>query len=67
NPGTIPNITSFLESNGIKVKTINVSNRPLKKQVVLELYLKINRETDLGYIMGGLQQIEGVKSLENIG
>ena len=67
NPGTIPNITSFLESNGIKVKTINVSNRPLKKQVELELYLKINRETDLGYIMGGLQQIEGVKSLENIG
>ena len=35
--------------------------------IVLELYLKFSKELDLGTIMDGLQQIEGVKSIENIG
>ena len=51
----------------IKVKTINVQNSSANDKVVLELYLKFNKELDLGMVMDGLQRIEGVKSIENVG
>ena len=66
-PGLVAEAASFLSQNGIKVKTINIQNSPLNDKVVLELYLKFNKDLDLGMIMDGLQQIEGVKSIENIG
>jgi putative Mg2+ transporter-C (MgtC) family protein len=66
-PGLVAKVASFLTQNDIKVKTINVQNSSLNDKVVLELYLKFNKELDLGMIMNGLQQIEGVKSIENIG
>jgi putative Mg2+ transporter-C (MgtC) family protein len=66
-PGLVAEVASFLALNGIKVKTINVQNSYLNDKVVLELYLKFNKELDLGMIMDGLQQIEGIKSIENVG
>ena len=64
---TVARVATFLAQNDIKVKTINVQNSALSDKVVLELYLKFNKETDLALIMNGLQQIEGIKSIENIG
>lgn len=66
-PGTVARVATFLAQNDVKVKTINVQNSTLSDKVVLELYLKFSKETDLALIMDGLQQIEGIKSVENIG
>ncbi len=66
-PGIVARVATFLAQNDIKVKTINVQNSTLSDKVVLELYLKFSKETDLALIMDGLQQIEGIKSVENIG
>lgn len=66
-PGIVAQVTAFLAQNDIKVKTINVQNSTLSDKVVLELYLKFSKETNLALIMDGLQQIEGIKSIENIG
>ena len=66
-PGTVARVATFLAQHDIKVKTINVQNSALSDKVVLELYLKFSKETDLALIMDGLQQIEGIKSIENIG
>ena len=66
-PGIVAQVATFLAQNDVKVKTINVQNSTLSDKVVLELYLKFNKELDLGMIMSGLQQIEGIKSIENIG
>ncbi len=66
-PGIITQITSFLSSKGIKVKTINVSNKMTKNKLVIELYLKTVNESDMGLLVDGLQHIEGVKSIETIG
>jgi putative Mg2+ transporter-C (MgtC) family protein len=66
-PGLVAEVTSFLTQNDIKVKTINVQNSSLNDKIVLELYLRINKEMDLGMIMDGLQRIEGIKSIENVG
>ena len=66
-PGLVAEVATFLSQSGIKVKTINVQNSSFNDNVVLELYLKFNKELDLGMIMDGLQQIEGVKSIENVG
>jgi putative Mg2+ transporter-C (MgtC) family protein len=66
-PGIVARVATFLAQNDIKVKTINVQNSTLSDKVVLELYLKFSKETDLALMMDGLQQIEGIKSIENIG
>lgn len=66
-PGIVARVASFLARNNVTVKTINVQNSSLNDTVVLELYLKFNKELELGMIMDGLQQIEGIKSIENIG
>ena len=66
-PGIVARVASFLARNNVTVKTINVQNSSLNDAVVLELYLKFNKELELGMIMDGLQQIEGIKSIENIG
>ena len=66
-PGLVARVASFLAQSDIKVKTINVQNSSSNDKVVLELYLKFNKELDLGMVMDGLQRIEGVKSIENVG
>ena len=66
-PGIIAQIASYLALNGIKVKTINIKNNSVKNQIVLEMYLKLNKELDLATVMNGVQQIEGIQSIENVG
>jgi len=66
-PGLVAQVAAFLAQSGIKVKTINVQNSSANDKVVLELYLRFNKELDLGIVMDGLQQIEGVRSIENVG
>ena len=66
-PGIISQVASYLALNGIKVKTINIKNNSAKNQIVLEMYLKINKELDLATVMNGVQQIEGIQSIENVG
>ena len=66
-PGLVAQVAAFLTQSGIKVKTINVQNSSSNDKVVIELYLRFNKELDLGIIMDGLQQIEGVRSIENVG
>ena len=66
-PGTVARVATFLAQNDVKVKTINVQNSTFSDKVVLELYLKFNKDLDLGMIMDGLQQIEGIQSIENVG
>ena len=66
-PGLVAEVAAFLTQSGIKVKTINVQNNSSNDKVVMELYLRFNKEVDLGIVMDGLQQIEGVKSIENVG
>lgn len=66
-PGLVADVATFLSQNGIKVKTINVQNSSLNDKIVLELYLKFSKELDLIMIMDGLQQINGVRSIENVG
>ena len=63
----VARVATFLAQNDVKVKTINVQNSTLSDKVVLELYLKFNKDLDLGMIMDGLQQIEGIQSIENVG
>lgn len=65
-PGTITEITSYLAENGIKVKTLNVKTATNKKQLVLEIYLKVDKELDANTIISGIQDISGVISLENV-
>jgi len=66
-PELVAEVAAFLTQNGIKVKTINVQNNSSNEKVVLELYLRFNKEVDLGIVIDGLRQIEGVKSIENVG
>jgi putative Mg2+ transporter-C (MgtC) family protein len=68
-PGTITDVTSYLAENGVKVKTMNVKTATDKKHLVLELYLKVDKvaaEADPNTIISGIQDIEGVFSLENV-
>lgn len=66
-PGIITNITSYLTANGAKVRTLNVKNNSRKNEVVLELYLKLSKDHEDIDIIRGLQSIEGIITLENVG
>ncbi len=66
-PGTITEVTSYLSMNGIKVKTLNVKNTSDKNRIILEIYLKVNKDVDTSQIISGIQSVEGVISLENKG
>lgn len=65
-PGVITEVTSYLATNGIKLKTINVRNDANGNQIVMELYLKIDKEMDAG-VISALQGINGIVSVENEG
>lgn len=66
-PGLITNITAYLTENGVKVRTLNVKNNSRKNEVVLELYLKVSKDGEDVDIVRGLQSIEGIITLENVG
>lgn len=64
-PGIITEITAFLSDCGIKVKTLNVKTDNKNGNIILELYLKIDRTIDMVEVADGIQNIEGVLALEN--
>ena len=45
---------------------MNVKNNSQKNEVILELYLKIGRETDKDGFARGLQRISGIITVENL-
>lgn len=65
-PGILTQVTSYLAFNGIKVKSLNVKKDMIKNQINLELYIKVSKELDTMALVNGVQQIEGVVSIENV-
>ncbi len=65
NSGVITSITGYLASKGVRIKTMNIKTDREKNNLVLELYVKVERGMDLTEIMRGLQRIDGVITLEN--
>ena len=64
-PGIITEITGYLSECGIKVKTLNVKTDNKNGNIILELYLKIDRTIDMVEVADGIQNIDGVLALEN--
>lgn len=63
--GAITDVTGYLSSKGIKVKTLNVKTDSKENRLVLELYLKVEKSVENIEIIRGLQSIPGVVALEN--
>ena len=64
-PGIITEITGYLSECGIKVKTLNVKSDNKNNNIILEIYLKIDKNIDMGMVADGIQNIDGVLTLEN--
>ena len=65
NPGMITDITGYLAGKSVRIKTMNIKTDREKNNLVLELYVKVEKGMDLTEIMRGLQKLEGVTTLEN--
>jgi len=50
---------------GIKVKTLNVKSDNQNDNIILELYLKMDKSIDLSEVASGIQNIDGVIALDN--
>ena len=64
-PGIITEITGYLSECGIRVKTLNVKSDNKNNNIILEIYLKIDKNIDMGEVADGIQNIDGVLALEN--
>ena len=64
-PGAITDVTGYLAMNGVKVKNLNVKNDRINENLILELYLTISEDVDLMEVIRGLQEMDGIISLEN--
>lgn len=64
-PGAITDVTGYLSSRGVKVKTLNVKTDSKENKLVLELYLKIEKSAENIKIIRGIKNINGVEALEN--
>ena len=64
-PGVITEVTGYLSDIGIKVKTMNVKSDKQNDNIILELYVKIDKSIDVVEVASGLQHINGVIALEN--
>ena len=64
-PGIITEITGYLSECGIRVKTLNVKSDNKNNNIILEIYLKIDKNIDMGMVADGIQNIDGVLTLEN--
>ncbi len=65
-PGVITDVTGYLADNEIKVKSMNVKSDKQENILVLELFLKAEKNIDMPVIIRGLQDINGITSLENV-
>jgi len=64
-PGVITEVTGYLAACGIKVKTLNVKSDNKNDNIILELYLRIDKGIELAELASGIQNIEGVIALDN--
>lgn len=64
-PGVITEVTAYLSECGIKVKTLNVKSDNQNDNIILELYLKMDKSIAIAEVASGIQNIEGVISLDN--
>ena len=64
-PGIITEITGYLSECGIRVKTLNVKSDNKNNNIILEIYLEIDKNIDMGEVADGIQNIDGVLALEN--
>ena len=64
-PRVITDVTGFLSSNGIQVKSMNVKSDKEHGQLFLDLYIKVDKAIDVTSYVGRLQEIDGVIALEN--
>ena len=61
----IADITGYLTLNGIQVKSLNLKKNKDKNNLVFDLYLKLGKNMESSDYILGLQNIEGVMSVEN--
>ena len=61
----IADITGYLTFNGIQVKSLNLKKNKDKNNLVIDLYLKLGKNMESSDYILGLQNIEGVMSVEN--
>ena len=61
----IADITGYLTLNGIQVKSLNLKKNKDKNNLVIDLYLKLGKNMESSDYILGLQNIEGVMSVEN--
>lgn len=64
-PNVITDITDYLANNDVKVKSINVKNNKERSRIIVDLYIKVNKDVNAMEVIQGLQRVEGVESLEN--
>lgn len=65
-PGAITDVTGYLADCGIRVKTMNVKTDKKQNGLVLELYIKVEKDVNITDTIRGLQGINGVIALENV-
>lgn len=63
--GAITDVTGYLSAKGIKVKTLNIKTDTKDNRLILELYLKVEKNTENIEIIRRIQNIPGVIALEN--
>ena len=61
----IADITGYLTLNGIHVRSLNLKKNKDKNNLVTDLYLKLGKNMESSDYILGLQNIEGVMSVEN--
>ena len=61
----IADITGYLTLNGIQVRSLNLKKNKDKNNLVIDLYLKLGKNMESSDYILGLQNIEGVMSVEN--
>ncbi len=65
--GAITDITGYLSLNGVQVRSLNVKKDKDKTFLVIDLYLKLGKQDSEGMdIVRGMQEIDGVVSVENV-
>lgn len=63
----ITDVTSYLSLNGVQIKSLNVKKDKLRGKLVIEMFLKLNKDTSDGLdVISGLQSVEGVVGVENV-
>ncbi len=64
-PGAITFVTEYMSASGAEIKSLNVRHDKAENRLILELYLKLSKNTDAAQLMKGLLKVEGVISVRH--